>query len=88
MDPERWRRIESILDETLGLSPDEQAAFLDQACADEPELRNELESLLAAAGGSFLNTERREELLATTELGSEVSDQASACPKTRSLLGC
>ena len=47
MDPERWRRIESILDQILEMSPGERAAFLDQTCAHDPELRNELESLLA-----------------------------------------
>ncbi len=45
---ERWRRIEAILDEVLELPADRRPARLDEACAGEPELRAEVEELLAA----------------------------------------
>src|SRR5437867_107430 len=45
---------------TLALAkgdPQERAAFLDQACAGDPALRNSVDSLLAAyEAGSFLET--------------------------------
>lgn len=46
MTPERWQQIEEILQAALDRQPDERAAFLDEACADD-ELRREVESLLA-----------------------------------------
>ncbi|HVR98127.1 MAG TPA: hypothetical protein VMW27_16030, partial [Thermoanaerobaculia bacterium] len=58
MDPERWRRIESLLDQMLDLPPAERSALLDTACAGDPDLRAEVEALLAAdeKAGSFLVT--------------------------------
>ncbi|MCP4659765.1 MAG: protein kinase, partial [bacterium] len=48
VDPDHWQRVEPILDEVLELAPENRPAFLDQACAGDPELRTELEALLAA----------------------------------------
>jgi serine/threonine protein kinase len=48
---------ETLFHEALGkASPQERAAFLDEACAGQPELRAEVEALLAASEqtGSFL----------------------------------
>jgi serine/threonine protein kinase/tetratricopeptide (TPR) repeat protein len=52
----RWRRVEAILDVALDLSPEERSALLDQSCAGDPELRAEVEALLAAdaKAGGFL----------------------------------
>ena len=52
--PEQWGKIKEIVGEALERGPGERAAFLDQACAQDGELRAEVESLLAAhadAGG-------------------------------------
>src|SRR5262249_60798400 len=46
MDPERWRAIEQIFHAALERRQDERAKFLDSACAGDPELRGEVESLL------------------------------------------
>ncbi len=48
VDPEHWQRVETMLDDALELAPENRPAFLDQACAGDPELRAELEALLAA----------------------------------------
>ena len=41
--------IEAIFSEALELrSADERAAYLDRACAGDPELRRQVESLIAA----------------------------------------
>ncbi|MGC2422644.1 MAG: protein kinase [Candidatus Acidiferrales bacterium] len=45
--PERWQEIKKLLAAALERTPEERTAYLDQACA-EPELRREVESLLAA----------------------------------------
>jgi eukaryotic-like serine/threonine-protein kinase len=47
MEPGRWSQVEKLYHSAAALRPAEQAAFLDQACRGDPELRQELESLLA-----------------------------------------
>jgi len=42
-----WSRIRKLLEEAIERPAEERAAFLDKACADELELRREVESLLA-----------------------------------------
>ena len=45
-------RLERLYEEAFALGPEERAAFLDRACADDPDLREELESLLAEGAGA------------------------------------
>ena len=45
--PERWRQIERVFTALATLPPAERAAYLDQTCPDDPELRQEVKSLLA-----------------------------------------
>src|SRR5579864_7108723 len=47
MEPGRWNQIEKLYHSAAALRPSEHAAFLDQFCRDDPELRQEVESLLA-----------------------------------------
>ncbi|HSE24166.1 MAG TPA: protein kinase, partial [Pyrinomonadaceae bacterium] len=56
MKPERWNQVDRLLGEALELSPERRPAFLDKACADDEELRKELDALLASDDGaqSFL----------------------------------
>jgi len=58
-DPERWRRISAILDRLLETPAAERPALLDRLCAGDPELRAEVEALLAAdaATGGILDLE-------------------------------
>jgi len=49
MDTERWHRIEALFDQALELPESERSRFLDEACADDLELRGELKALLANA---------------------------------------
>src|SRR5215510_10951592 len=58
MTSERWRQIENVFEEVSGSPPDRRAAVLDQACAGDPDLRREVESLLAcdAEDEAFLST--------------------------------
>ena len=43
----RWSRVEELYHSAAALPPGERAAFLEQACNGDPELRQEVESLLA-----------------------------------------
>ena len=47
MSRARWAEVERILDGALDLPPTERAAYLDTACTDAPEVRREVEALLA-----------------------------------------
>jgi serine/threonine protein kinase/Flp pilus assembly protein TadD len=57
MTPERWRRIEELFRATLEREGSQQGAFLDEACAADPSLRGEVESLIASHQqmGGFLD---------------------------------
>ena len=56
MKPERWQQIDQILEAAIERDRDEWAAFLDQECAGDDELRREVDSLLRAheQAGSFI----------------------------------
>jgi hypothetical protein len=47
MTQERWQRLEELFPQALGLYPDERASFIAQRCSGDPELKLELERLLA-----------------------------------------
>lgn len=55
---EHRHRVEELFHEALALAPDARATFLAAACATEPELRVEVESLISAheLPGSFIDT--------------------------------
>jgi len=48
MDPQRWKQIDELLDAAFELEPGQRRAFLDQACAGDEALREEIEKLLAS----------------------------------------
>src|ERR1044072_5124456 len=47
MTPERWRDVERLYHAALERDGDQRAAFLTEACENDPALRREVESLLA-----------------------------------------
>ena len=48
MKPERWQKIDKILEAALEQKVADRSAFLEEACAGDEALREEVESLLAA----------------------------------------
>jgi serine/threonine protein kinase/Tol biopolymer transport system component len=48
MTGERWQEIRTVLEAALPMDSEKRRAYLDQACASDPSLRREVESLLAA----------------------------------------
>ena len=56
MTPERWRQVKEVVEAAWERDASERGGFLDQACADDPELRSEVEALLASDenAGEFL----------------------------------
>src|SRR5262245_38749821 len=58
MTSDRWRRVGELYHAALAIGEGERAAFLTNACGDDVELRQEVESLLtrAADASAFLET--------------------------------
>ncbi|HEY8186908.1 MAG TPA: protein kinase [Pyrinomonadaceae bacterium] len=58
MTSERWQKVEDLFQSARTRGQAERAAFLDGACANDAELRAEVEALLQAenSAGSFINT--------------------------------
>lgn len=48
MKPERWQQIKEVFNSALDRSGRERSSFLDEACAGDESLRNEVESLLSS----------------------------------------
>lgn len=58
MTPERWQQVKGALHELLELPPEPRSARLNDIAVSDPDLRHELDSLLAAhdqAGDDFLS---------------------------------
>src|SRR5689334_20270177 len=58
MEPELWRQVEQLFHAALKVEESEREEFVRQACAENDELRREVQSLLAHhhEGGSFIET--------------------------------
>src|SRR5207244_8810275 len=58
MNPERYQRIQALLQSALERESDERGAFLNEACAGDDSLRRQVESLLVSheQAGSFLES--------------------------------
>ena len=56
MNPERLRRIDELFHSAIDLPPEERSRFLDEACANDPALRTEVESLISShdLSGDFI----------------------------------
>src|SRR5499427_1395174 len=48
MTPDRWKKLDQLLDLLLELEPAKRPSFLDMVCANDDLMRRELESLLSA----------------------------------------
>jgi hypothetical protein len=48
MTPERWQQLKQLFQSALERNPAERSAFLNQACAGDPALRSEVESLISS----------------------------------------
>jgi serine/threonine protein kinase len=62
MIPERWNQIKSVLAEALDLAPEERHQYISDACADDVDLRREVEILLGGEQEIYSKFLEREEL--------------------------
>src|SRR5437763_2918637 len=82
MTPERWQQLKQIFQSALERNPAERSAFLSEACADDPALRSQVESLIAShdqAGDSIeaMAAEAATEMLDDDQAVSIVGKQIS-----------
>lgn len=58
MKREDWQKVKAIFDSAVEVAPDSRSAFLNDACANDGELRREVETLLASSDEteSFMET--------------------------------
>jgi len=77
MKPELWKRTDELLQSALEVAPEFRDAFLQHACADDPEILDEVKSLLTShrKAGDFLETPAAE--LAASAIASEESQALS-----------
>ncbi len=52
MTPERWAQIEELFHRAAECEPECRAGLLDEACRDDPELRQKVEALLSCDGSA------------------------------------
>ena len=48
MKPERWQQVNDLFQSAAERAPEERAAFLEEACHGDEDLRREVESLLTS----------------------------------------
>jgi serine/threonine protein kinase/dienelactone hydrolase len=58
MDPERWKQIDRIVQQALSQPPASVKSFLEEACAGDQKLRDEIDALLRndSGNGDFMKT--------------------------------
>jgi serine/threonine protein kinase len=56
MRAELWKKVEELYQAALAKAPADRAAFLAQACPDDPQVRGEVQSLLDQKADSFLES--------------------------------
>src|SRR5215510_5028395 len=68
MTPERWRQVEEIFQAALDLSPEERNRYVSEVCAEDNDLKRDVESLLSQydSAGELLD----EPIYGNTELSA------------------
>src|SRR5215831_11146877 len=55
MREDHWHQIERIYQDALKITPEKRGAFLEETCRDAPDLKRDVEALLAADSLTFMN---------------------------------
>jgi len=66
MNPrERWNRMKTIFEDAMAVSPDRRNTLLDEACADDPSLRAEMQKLVdnCEVSTAFLGSGHRDRMM-------------------------
>jgi len=89
VDPERWHRVDKILQDALECEPHERAGFLDEACGEDSSLRSVVEVLIRSheAAGSFLKSPAIEVPASIRPQFGQFTGQTLGCYEVKELLG-
>jgi len=82
-DDDRWPETDRLFERALERRPEQWAAFLDEACGDDTDLRARVESLLEASRESADYFDASGELLARVWLGAEGAASLGGLEGTR-----
>src|SRR5215510_10312898 len=79
MTPERWQQVKQVFQSAIECPPDERAAFLAKACANDLDLRSEVESLISShdKGGNSIEAiaaEAATEMIAVDQASSVIGE--------------
>src|SRR5215510_5330765 len=75
MTPERWQQVKQIFQSAIERSPAERDGFISEACANDPELRREVESLISSHDQAGESIQAMAAEAATEMLASDRADQ-------------
>src|SRR5215510_1326095 len=67
MSEDRWHQIERIYQDALKITPEKRDAFLEDSCRDAPDLKRDVEALLAADSLTFMNRPAWDAVAAPTD---------------------
>src|SRR5687768_13394856 len=83
LTPERWSQLDRLYHEALDYPADRRAAFLAQACGEDPALRQAVESLIAYDGRAahYLSTPAQQ-LPTSLEVRTTTLEVPSARPSS------
>ena len=81
-----WQRVQTVFAAALERDPADRAPWLDEACADEPFVREEVDALLAShdRAGQFLRSTALPRCPPSrpTRLPGSASDRSRSCAKS------
>ena len=83
MEPERWQRVERIYHAAMECPPDERGTLLEDACAEDRSLREEVESLLHYGDRSAMLFERPAIEMVAQALAGDLLAKESKNPSGR-----
>jgi eukaryotic-like serine/threonine-protein kinase len=89
MDPERWKRVDGVLQAALALPAEQQGEFLHRECANDPELLEEVRSLVSSDRGaeSFLAQPIANFAEHACSISTALTREEEASPATARLTG-
>lgn len=87
MDTGRWRKLETVFATAADLPPAVRKSYLDEACADDAELREEVESMLAEDSQILAAPEKSLRSVIAANASILAMDRDSADPLLGTFLG-
>jgi non-specific serine/threonine protein kinase/serine/threonine-protein kinase len=87
MQAELWKKVESLYQAVLAQPPEQRAAFIVEACPDDPQVRREVQSLLDEQADSFLESSPLEALPPSSDQNPSAAPDQAPGAMTGSMIG-